>query len=61
MPHRNIDIPTAALTEYCEHNGILKLSLFGSVLRDDFMPAATSTCLSCLILRQKSTMVTKVG
>jgi len=36
MPHRNIDIPTAALTEYCEHIGILKLSLFGSVLRDDF-------------------------
>jgi len=26
------------LGEYCRHNHIVKLSLFGSVLRDDFRP-----------------------
>jgi predicted nucleotidyltransferase len=36
MPQRNIEIPTEALADYCKRNHILKLSLFGSVLRDDF-------------------------
>jgi predicted nucleotidyltransferase len=36
MPQRNIEIPVEALADYCERNHILKLSLFGSVLRDDF-------------------------
>jgi hypothetical protein len=36
MPQRHIEIPTEALADYCERNHILKLSLFGSVLRDDF-------------------------
>lgn len=34
----NIDIPEAALKAFCEQHHIRKLSLFGSVLRDDFRP-----------------------
>ncbi len=32
------DIPTAELAEFCERHHIRKLSLFGSVVRDDFGP-----------------------
>ena len=31
-----IEIPQEALAEFCRHHYILKMSLFGSVLRDDF-------------------------
>ena len=31
-----IDIPTEEIAEFCKQNRIRKLSLFGSVLRDDF-------------------------
>jgi len=31
-----IAIPKAAIAEFCQRNYIRKLSLFGSVLRDDF-------------------------
>lgn len=31
-----IDIPTEEIAEFCKRNRIRKLSLFGSVLRDDF-------------------------
>jgi len=33
-----IDIPQEALEEFCRRHGIRKLSLFGSVLREDFRP-----------------------
>src|SRR3989304_4276988 len=33
-----IDIPKQALADFCRRHGIRKLSLFGSVLRDDFRP-----------------------
>ena len=33
-----IEIPNDALAEFCKRNYITKLSLFGSVLRDDFTP-----------------------
>ncbi len=33
-----IPIPQDKLAEFCRRNGIRKLSLFGSVLRDDFRP-----------------------
>jgi hypothetical protein len=33
-----IEIPRAALESFCRCHGIRKLSLFGSVLRDDFRP-----------------------
>jgi predicted nucleotidyltransferase len=33
-----IEIPKEAIAEFCKRNYITKLSLFGSVLRDDFTP-----------------------
>lgn len=33
-----IDVPRERLADYCRKNGIRKLELFGSVLRDDFGP-----------------------
>lgn len=33
-----ITIPQDTLAEFCQRNHIRKLSLFGSVLRDDFRP-----------------------
>ena len=35
---KNIHIPADKIAEFCKRNGILKLSLFGSVLRPDFRP-----------------------
>ena len=36
MSQRNIKIPRDAIAEFCRRNHIAKLSLFGSVLREDF-------------------------
>ena len=33
-----IDIPAEEIAEFCKRNHIQRLSLFGSVLRDDFRP-----------------------
>ncbi len=33
-----IDIPDEAIAEFCRRNHIRTLSLFGSILRDDFTP-----------------------
>ena len=38
MTQPRIDIPREAIAEFCRRNRIRKLSLFGSVLRDDFRP-----------------------
>ena len=34
----HIQIPQDSLASFCQRNHIRKLSLFGSVLRDDFQP-----------------------
>ncbi len=34
----SIEIPKEKITHFCQHWHITKLSLFGSVLRDDFRP-----------------------
>ena len=33
-----IEIPTVEVAGFCQRNHILRLALFGSVLRDDFTP-----------------------
>jgi len=33
-----ISIPTEDVAAYCQRHGIVRLALFGSVLRDDFSP-----------------------
>lgn len=38
MTQARIDIPTDKIAEFCRRNHIRRLSLFGSVLRDDFRP-----------------------
>jgi len=38
MGAARIDVPTEAVADFCRRNSIRKLSLFGSVLRDDFRP-----------------------
>jgi len=36
--NKNIDIPYDEIAAFCQQHHIRKLSLFGSVLRDDFTP-----------------------
>lgn len=36
--NKNIDIPYDEIVGFCQRHHIRKLSLFGSVLRDDFSP-----------------------
>jgi hypothetical protein len=33
-----IDVPDTRIAEFCRRHGVRRLSLFGSVLRDDFAP-----------------------
>ena len=35
-----IDIPKDLIASFCQRNGIRRLSLFGSILRDDFSQAS---------------------
>ena len=38
MTHHGIDISQERITEFCRRHHVRKLSLFGSILRDDFGP-----------------------
>lgn len=38
MTYHSIEMPREKLAEFCRRNHIRRLSLFGSVLRDDFRP-----------------------
>ncbi len=38
MKTQNIDISKEKIAHFCQHWHIVKLSLFGCVLRDDFRP-----------------------
>lgn len=38
MTYHGIELPREKLAEFCRRNHIQKLSLFGSILRDDFGP-----------------------
>ena len=40
MSKIRIAIPTASVADFCHRHHIRKLSLFGSVLRDDFQPGS---------------------
>ncbi|HKC63561.1 MAG TPA: nucleotidyltransferase family protein, partial [Pyrinomonadaceae bacterium] len=37
---KNIKVGRQAIADFCRRNHIVKLSFFGSVLRDDFSPAS---------------------
>ena len=38
MQHHGLDIPRDRIAQFCRVHGVKRLSLFGSVLRDDFGP-----------------------
>jgi uncharacterized protein len=38
MAYHGIEIPRERIAEFCRRHRIRKLSLFGSILRDDFRP-----------------------
>lgn len=38
MNHHGIEIPSERLADFCRRNHIRRLSLFGSILREDFGP-----------------------
>lgn len=38
MGKANIDVPKGKIAQFCRRNHIRRLSLFGSVLREDFRP-----------------------
>jgi len=38
MTLHSIDIPQERIAAFCRENGIRRLALFGSILRDDFRP-----------------------
>ena len=40
MAGSRIDIPKRPIADFCQRHNIRRLSLFGSVLRDDFNPAS---------------------
>lgn len=40
MTYHGIDIPKDTIAVFCRKHGICRLSLFGSILRDDFGPGS---------------------
>ena len=38
VAYHGLEIPEAALADFCRRHGVRRLSLFGSILRDDFQP-----------------------
>ena len=40
MVIRNVELPSAAIAEFCVRHHIRRLALFGSVLREDFGPGS---------------------
>ena len=38
MNHHGIELPSDKIAEFCRRNHIRRLSLFGSILREDFGP-----------------------
>jgi len=40
MRFHDIEIPQDRIADFCRRHGVKRLSLFGSILRDDFGPAS---------------------
>jgi uncharacterized protein len=40
MKRARIEIPVERVRDFCKRNHVRKLALFGSVLRDDFLPGS---------------------
>lgn len=59
MPTKtNIKLPNKKIAQFCKENNIRKLSIFGSVLRDDFAPDSD---LDVLIEFEQGTHIGLIG
>ena len=38
MSHNGFSMPEGSVAELCQRYGVIRMSLFGSVLREDFSP-----------------------
>ena len=56
-----VKIPLDKIARFCENNQIQKLSLFGSVLRDDFSPESDIDILVEFMPEQCPTFFTLAG
>jgi hypothetical protein len=56
-----IELPIEQITEFCQRNPIRKLSLFGSILRDDFKPESDVDMLVEFIPENRVTYFDLVG
>ena len=45
MPSPKIEIPTGKIADFCRRHHIRRLSIFGSVLREDFRPDSDADVL----------------
>lgn len=61
MVNRHIDIPIDAIIALCEKYPIRRLSLFGSVLRDDFRPDSDVDVLVEFLPDSHATLFTMGG
>ncbi len=56
-----ITIPSATIADFCRRHGIARLTLFGSILRDDFMPQSDVDVLVEFLPGVRPTLFTLAG
>lgn len=56
-----IALPNEKITEFCQQNAIAKLSLFGSILRDDFTSESNANMLVEFVSGRKITYFDLAG
>ena len=56
-----IEVPHAAIAEFCRQRGIRRLAFFGSVLRDDFTPGSDVDMLVEFLPGRLPSLFTLVG
>lgn len=56
-----VELPIEQITQFCQRNPIHKLSLFGSILRDDFKPESDVDMLVEFIPENRVTYFDLVG
>lgn len=61
MTYHDIEMPRERLAEFCRRNHILRLSLFGSILRDDFGPESDVDFLVEFEPRKTPSLLTMAG
>ena len=60
-PAIGIEVPHAAIAEFCRQRGIRRLAFFGSVLRDDFTPGSDVDVLVEFLPDRLPSLFTLVG